>query len=78
MADAIFGSGQRRAIRRVNMRNCMGFKGYSRYGLPKEMWQEFNFEEGHGREEEDVRDRMLMQQALVASGPKPKGEVLEL
>jgi hypothetical protein len=71
VADAIYGSAHRRAIRRINMRNCMSFKGYSRYGLRKDLWQEFNFEEGLGREEETVRELDLARQALVASGPQP-------
>lgn len=77
LADAIHGSAARREMRRVNMRNCMGYKGYGRYGIPKNLWTEFNFEEGGGREDEDVRDAALLQQAKVASGPKPTTEVLE-
>ena len=45
LAVAIFGSAQVRALRRVNMRRCMSFKGYQRYGLAKDIWKEFNFEE---------------------------------
>lgn len=77
LANAIFGSAQKREARRINMRNCMGFKGYDRYGLPKDMWREFHFEEGHGREEEAARRQALMTQALVASGRKPQQEVLQ-
>ena len=76
MADAIFGSAERRRIRRINMRNCMGFKGYDRYGMEKERWQAFHFEEGFGRVEDEKRTGYLMKQARVASGPKPKAEVL--
>ena len=76
MADAIFGSAERRRIRRINMRNCMGFKGYDRYGMEKERWQAFHFEEGFGRVKDEKRTGYLMQQARVASGPKPKAEVL--
>lgn len=76
--DAIHGSARRREIRRINMRNCMGFKGYDRYGLKKDLWKEFNFEEGLGREEEASRRLALAVQALVASGPKPKAKVLEI
>lgn len=36
----------------------------------------FNFEEGNGRKDEDIRTAKLMQQAKVASGPKPQTEVL--
>jgi hypothetical protein len=76
IADAIFGSAERRRVRRINMRNCMGFKGYDRYGMEKERWQAFHFEEGFGRVKDEKRDTYLMKQARVASGPKPKGEVL--
>lgn len=77
LADAIFGSAERRKIRRTNLRNCMGFKEYQRYGLSGELWKEFNFEEGHGRKAEDVREAALLQQAKTASGKKPITEVLE-
>jgi hypothetical protein len=78
IADAIFGSAARRAQRRLNMRNCMGFKGYQRYGLAGDLWKKFNFEEGNGRKKEDVRDEALELQALVASGPKPATKELGL
>ena len=78
LADAIFGSSERRKVRRINMRNCMGFKGYQRYGLNKDLWQAFNFEEGHGREDEATRNAALLKQARVASGDKPKQEAIEL
>jgi hypothetical protein len=75
--DAIFGSAARRAAKRTNMRNCMFFKGYNRYGLEKDLWQEFNFEEGNGRKEDSERERDLRLQARIASGPMPSGEALE-
>jgi hypothetical protein len=77
LADAIFGSATRRAVRRINMRNCMGFKGYQRFGVSKSIWIQFNFEEGGGREDEDTRRTALLKQARIASGPKPKQEPLE-
>lgn len=77
MADAIFGSAERRRIKRVNLRNCMFYKGYDRYGLEKELWQKFHFEEGLSRENAKDREAALMKQARVASGPKPQTEVLE-
>lgn len=77
LADMIHGSAARREMRRINMRNCMGYKGYQRYGLPKDLWEAFNFEEGNGRKDEDIRTNKLMQQARLASGPKPQTEVLE-
>lgn len=78
LADAIFGSAARRQARRVNLRNCMGFKGYQRYGLTGDLWKEFNFEEGLGRKKEGERDDALELQALVASGPKPEAKELGL
>lgn len=77
MADAIFGSAERRRIKRLNLRNCMFYKGYDRFGLEKELWQRFHFEEGLSRENAEDRDRALLQQARVASGPRPQTEVLE-
>ena len=78
MVAAIFGSAEKRRLRRVNMRRCMGYKGYSRYGLSKDLWQEFNFEEGFSGEAEDKRQAMLAQQAKVASGPRPVAKELGL
>jgi hypothetical protein len=78
MAQAIFGSAEKRRLRRVNMRRCMHFKGYGRYGLPKDAWKEFHFEEGHGAEEETKRRGMLAQQAMVAASWTPKGKELGL
>jgi hypothetical protein len=78
MADAIFGSAERRKQRRVNLRNCMGFKQYQRYPLNHDLWSEFNFEEGNGRKKEGVRNDALALQALVASGPKPTTKELGL
>lgn len=78
IADAIFGSAARRQQRRTNLRNCMGFKGYARYGLSGDLWKAFNFEEGHGRKKEGERDEALELQALVASGPKPSAKELGL
>jgi hypothetical protein len=60
------------------MRNCMGFKGYARYGLSKALWETFNFEEGHGREGEATRNAALLKQARVASGEKPQQAAIEL
>lgn len=76
-ADMIHGSAARREMRRVNMRNCMGYKGYQRFGITKALWDVFNFEEGNGRKDEDIRAAKLLQQAKVASGPRPQTKVLE-
>lgn len=78
MVAAIFGSAEKRRIRRFNMRRCMNFKGYDRYGMEKSLWQEFNFEEGFSGEDEEVRQAKLAQQALVASGARPAAKALGL
>jgi hypothetical protein len=72
IADAILGSAERRRIRRVNMRMCMGFKDYRIYGLPEALWEQFNFEEGLRQVEEARREQLLQVQARVASGPRPQ------
>jgi hypothetical protein len=76
MADAIFGSAERRRIRRINLRNCMGFKGYDRYGLEKGLWEQFHFE--GSTVEPEKRQMFLKIQARVASGPAPTTKVLAL
>lgn len=69
LAYAIYGSAEKRKLRRANMRRCMHYKGYQRFGLEKEAWQKFNFEEGLVSVKEGDRQRMLAQQAKVASAP---------
>jgi hypothetical protein len=76
MMAAIFVPGEKRRMRRVNMRQCMGFKGYARLGLNKELWETFNFEEGTGAEEEESRLKALKLQALVASKSAVSKKVL--
>ncbi len=78
LADAITGSAMRRNIYRQSMRNCMAFKDYKRYALNNNLWKEFNFAEGMGRKREEVRDRAIALQALVASGPTPTNKELPL
>jgi len=78
MASMIFGSGEKRRMRRVNMRTCMNFKGYDRYGLSKDVWDAFNFEEGLSGVSEDKRQVYLKQQALVASSGTLQGKALGL
>lgn len=78
LAAAIFGSAEKRRMRRVNMRTCMGFKGYGRFGLSKDLWEEFNFEEGFSGVEDGKRDRYLRQQALVAASASPETKELGL
>lgn len=76
MVSMIFGSAEIRKARRTNMRRCMNYKGYDRYGLNKDVWQEFHFEEGLKSVKEDDRQRMLAQQAKAASLITPVGKVL--
>ena len=78
MVDMISGSAERRRLRRINMRTCMAFKGYTAFGLPKAIWEQFNFEEGNARIPEDRRQLLLQLQARAASGPRPTvGEIRE-
>ncbi|MDB5673909.1 MAG: hypothetical protein JWM65_891 [Sphingomonas bacterium] len=71
-------SADARAARRINMRRCMHYKGYQRFGLEKGLWQKFNFEVGYASIDEAGRQRMLAQQARVAStaGPSQKDQGL--
>lgn len=79
LAAAIFGSAEKRRLRRVNMRTCMNFKGYARYGISKDRWKAFNFEEGFSGVPQEERERLLRQQAMVASSAaRPTGEDLGL
>lgn len=78
MAMAIFGSAEKRRLRRVNMRQCMNFKGYQRYGLKKELWEAFHFEEGLSGMPDERRFDYLKRQALVAANAKPAGKDLGL
>lgn len=78
MLSAIVGSSEERRKRRVNMRRCMFYMGYQRYGLTKELWEAFNFEEGNNSVPEEERQRLLARQALVASGPRPETTELGL
>jgi hypothetical protein len=77
VADAIFGSAQRRQMRRTNLRTCMGYKGYSRYGLNKDLWQAFNFEEGNGSVPDEERQIYLQKQAKAAISGRPSRQELE-
>lgn len=71
MANAIYGSAERRMQRRVIMRTCMGFKGYAAFGLRKDLWEAFHFDEGNDSPPETRRQEFLRIQARVASGPRP-------
>ena len=77
VADAIFGSAIRRQQRRTNMRTCMGYKGYSRFGLNKDLWQAFNFEEGNGTVADEKREIFMQMQAKAATSGRPSTKELE-
>lgn len=71
-------NGERRRLRRANMRTCMGFKGYRRYGLPKAIWAKFHFEGSAVESLPMARQRdYLQRQAKVASGPRPEAKGLK-
>lgn len=74
----IFGPAQDRMFRRANLRRCMFFKGYARYGLAKPNWEAFNFQRADGDLAEADIQRMLVRQALVAAGPAPQANALGL
>jgi hypothetical protein len=76
MISLIFGSAELRKARRTNMRRCMNYKGYGRYGLNKDVWQQFHFEEGLSKVEEEKRHLMLAKQAKAASLISPAGKEL--
>jgi len=63
--------------RRTNLRTCMGYKGYSRFGLNKDLWQAFNFEEGNNTVPEDERQQYLQMQAKAAITGRPSTQELE-
>lgn len=70
--DAIFGAAQRRDIARRNLRVCMNFKEYRRYGLPRSLWEQIHDREVPGETGEARRERLLQVQARLASGPQPR------
>ncbi|HEX8624027.1 MAG TPA: hypothetical protein VF782_03000 [Allosphingosinicella sp.] len=74
--DAIFGAAQRRDIARRNLRVCLGFKEYRRYGLPKSIWDRIHSVRAPGESAEARRQRLLLLQARIASGPQPRVGVI--
>lgn len=78
LSDAIHGASQRRMQRRMIMRTCVGYKGYSAFGLRKDLWEAFNFDEGNDSPAEERRQQFLRVQARVAVGPRPTiGEMVQ-
>lgn len=68
IAFGLVEGGERSKISAANMRKCMGFKGYARYGLSDELWKQLNA----GTPEE-----ALLRQARLASGGPPSGRKLD-
>jgi len=62
-----------RRERRFGLRRCMFFKGYSRYGLSRKVFDRFNYEAT-----DDELTEVEPQQAIVASGERPEAESLGL
>ena len=52
-----------------NMRRCMGYKGYKRYGTAYSVWRQID----KGKDEAPKIARL----ALIASGPAPLGEAVD-
>jgi hypothetical protein len=69
VVDAIVGAAQRHDISRRNMRTCMRFKEYHRYGLPEALWKRVGLDPASGSPGE--AERLLRLQARIASGPRP-------
>jgi hypothetical protein len=63
---------------RANLRRCMSFKGYARYGVPKALWESFNLQHIETATPEREIQMSLARQALVASGPQPASRALGL
>lgn len=76
LVGLIVGGGNGDKVHRINLRNCMGFKGYQRYGLPKDLWEEFNLSPDKSRKNSAARERAFKLQALAASGAQPKQEAI--
>ena len=64
IVEATVHAPQRRQMRRATMRQCMAFKGYSRFGVSEERWEEL-----HDGEEREVALRL----AAIASSSAPEG-----
>jgi hypothetical protein len=68
LAFALAEGSERSKIAAANMRKCMGFKGYDRYGLPDPLWKQLNA---------GTPDEALARQARLASGGAPAGRKLD-
>ena len=55
-------------MERMNTHVCMGFKGYHRYGLSKQLWKKVTA---------GTAEEALIRFAKIASGPTPQAEALE-
>lgn len=78
LADAIFGAAERRKLRRTNMRTCMRFKEYTRYGVSEDAWKSYDLGDDESDKGDDERQRLLRMHAKIASASAaPSGEVME-
>ncbi|HEX8062983.1 MAG TPA: hypothetical protein VF535_07180 [Allosphingosinicella sp.] len=68
LAFSLVAGGERAKIASANLRKCMGFKGYDRYGLPDPLWKQLN---------SGTPDQVLLRLARLASGPAPSGRKLD-
>ena len=64
LAGAIVEPSVKGTLSRINIRRCMGFKGYKLHILTKDLWRQLNAGD-------DVTGLKL--QAEIASGPPPAG-----
>jgi hypothetical protein len=60
---ALVEGGLVRRIALANMRRCMGFKGYRRYGLSASLWRPLN---------EGSPEQVIERLAAIAGGPEPR------
>jgi hypothetical protein len=57
----------RAGAQRANIRRCMGFRGYQRYGTSRSAWKELS---------KDGDEQFEAKLALIASGPLPQSKAL--
>jgi len=68
---------ERVRLHSVNMRNCMRFKGYRRYGLPEAIWKQFNLDANDIRSSTPAKlVEYRQKRAKLASGPLPLAEAI--
>jgi hypothetical protein len=78
LVAGLAGPGEERQTRRFGLRRCMFYKGYGRFGLPEDLWRQFNFDATERGLSEQQRQEMLAKQALLASTGTPRTQELGL